>query len=60
MWAQNSKRFVNIRNIFEFQETIQVISECMAISLVEIKGLAEHPDEGQIATIVIQVSQSWR
>ena len=50
------ENFLTCHEIFEFDDVIYTISECMAISLMDLNGCAILPNEIQIATIIHQVS----
>jgi len=49
------ENFLTCCDIFEFDDAMYTVSECMAISLMDLNGCAIPPNEIQIATIIHQV-----
>ena len=49
------KCFINDIKIFGFDDALYVVTEYMAVSLVQILAAPVYPDENQVAAIVGQV-----
>ena len=50
------ENFLTCIEIFAYENAIYTISECMAISLMDLNGSALPPNETQVATIAHEVS----
>jgi hypothetical protein len=50
------ENFLTCCELFEFDDAIYTVSECMAISLTDLNGSATPPNEIQIATVIHQVN----